>query len=82
MTISFNQKFTNNNLELEVNVLPEECVKNSAWAKNARTGSDGNFYYVDYYNLDVVNYLGKRLSQITHILDEEINETLKKRFAI
>lgn len=29
-----------------------------------------------------VNYLGKRLSQITHILDEEINETLRKRFAI
>ena len=29
-----------------------------------------------------VNYLGKRLSQITHILDEEINETLRKRFTI
>ena len=29
-----------------------------------------------------VNYLGKRLSQITHIIDEEINEALRKRFAI
>ena len=29
-----------------------------------------------------VNYLRKRLSQITHIIDEEINETLRKRFAI
>lgn len=51
ITIIFNQKFTNNNLELEVNVSPEECDKNSVWAKNARAGSDGKIYYVDYYKL-------------------------------
>lgn len=31
------------------NALLEECEKNSVWAKFARTGFDGETYYVDYY---------------------------------
>ena len=83
-------KFENDNVELEVNVSPEEetvwlslddmavlferdrsvvgkhvrnalkeeCDKKAAWAKFARTGSDGKQYYVDYYNLDVIISVG------------------------
>lgn len=65
-----------------------EIFKEQYGEVNKRTDSliHDRYLIVDnecFYHLGgSVNYLGKRLSQITHILDEEINETLKKRFAI
>ncbi|HCC08030.1 MAG TPA: cell filamentation protein Fic [Clostridiales bacterium] len=41
-----------------------ELVKDSVWAKNAYTASDGKTYNVDYYNLDVIISVGYRVKSL------------------
>lgn len=57
-------------LHLPLPKLAEECEKDSAWAKFARTGSDGKTYYVDYYNLDVIISVGYRVKSSNGIVLE------------
>ncbi len=61
------------------NALKEELLKNSVWAKFARTGSDGKTYNVDYYNLDMIISVGYRVkSQRGVIFRRWANKILKE----
>ena len=64
-----------------------ELKKESVWAKFAYTATDGKVYNVDYYNLDVIIYVGYRVkslrgTQFRIWATERLKEYMIKGFAL
>lgn len=64
-----------------------ELIKDSVWAKFAYTASDGKTYQVDYYNLDVIIYVGYRVksqrgTQFRQWANKVLKEYLLKGYSI
>ena len=64
-----------------------ELVKETVWAKFAYTASDGKTYQVDFYNLDVIIYVGYRVksfrgTQFRIWATSVLKEYMKKGFAL
>lgn len=64
-----------------------ELIKNSVWAKNAYTATDGKTYQVDFYNLDVIISVGYRVksqrgTQFRQWANKVLKEYLLRGYAI
>lgn len=64
-----------------------ELIKNSVWAKNAYTATDGKTYQVDFYNLDVIISVGYRVksqrgTQFRQWANKVLKEYLLRGYAV